>query len=381
MKSFLAIVSWLALFAVVAAQDSEAPTKTTPEDVARLIKQLDADDFSAREHATEALIKLSEQVEEAVQTTAAETRSIEVKQRAQRVLAAIERERLQRNALKLDTVYLLAQAICEERGEAADLDPIIDKILSEISQAKSGETLRVPIRAANCSLRPAGGKEANSLYVGDPTAVNALRNSVAVLDFGGQYSTVSNSIVIAWGVVEVSSCTNSIIIAGADVSIGTCRNSVILAGGRIDVSSSCQKSVVGCGEVLQIASPREGCVVINRQFDPPAIPAGIAALAEVDAPGLVLRDKPLMERLLDEKLQVTYLSNAFMLFRLPKQPGEYVVRSGNELLDPLGKPLPGLEGWQVVRTSPRFALLKKGDERKFVRMPGPGQAPPAPPLR
>jgi hypothetical protein len=99
----------------------------------------------------------------------------------------------------------------------------------------------------------------------------------------------------------------------------------------------------------------------------------LPAPAEVEVPGLVLRDKPLMERQLDDKLQLTYLSNAFMLFRLPDQPGEYVVRAGNELLDPQGKPLAGLEGWQVQRLTPRFAILKSGEKRTFLRMPRPGE--------
>ena len=49
------------------------------------------------------------------------------------------------------------------------------------------------------------------------------------------------------------------------------------------------------------------------------------------------------------------------------------MRTGNELLDPLGKSLPGLEGWKVARLSARFALLKKGDERTYLRMPRPGE--------
>jgi hypothetical protein len=198
--------------------------------------------------------------------------------------------------------------------------------------------------------------------------VTSLRNSVAVFDVGGQCTSINNSIIVAWGVVDVSSCTNSIIIAGADVSVSSVRNSVILSGGRIDVNS-CQKSVLGSGETLRATFPRDGTIVVNTKFEPGAL--DMAALVEV--PGLVLRDKPLMERLLDDKMQVTYLSNAFMLFRLPGQPGEYVVRTGNELLDPLGKQLPGLEGWKVQRLSARFAMLKNEEERTFLRMPRPGE--------
>jgi hypothetical protein len=371
-KSLLLSVLWLALLSAASAQDTQPP-QAKPEDIARLIKQLDADDFDRREQATEALIKLGEQIEETLKKAAAESKSIEVKQRAERVLAAIERERLQRNALKLDTIYLLAKAICEEKAKASDLDPMIDKILGEISTATKGEIIRVPVRAANCTLRPGGGIEANSLYVGDPANVQPVRNSVAVFDVGGQCSSVQNSIIVAWGVVDISSCSNSIIIAGADVSIATCRNSVVLAGGRIDVSSSCQKTVLGCGESLRVAFPREGCVIVNTKFEPPAVPAGLPAPVEVEVPGLVLRDQPLMERVLDDKMQLTYLSNAFMLFRLPGQPGEYVVRTDNELLDPQGKPLPGLEGWKVLRLSPRFAILKNDEERTFLRLPRPGE--------
>lgn len=369
MRSLLVLTVWLALFALSAAQEVETPAKATPAEITGLIKQLDADDFAAREQATEALIKLGEQVEEAIQRIASETKSAEVKERAERVLASIDRERLQRNALKLDTVYLLARAICEDKAKATDLDPMIDKILAEIAAAAKSDALKMPTRAANCTPRPGPTAEPRSLFVGDTTNTTSLRDSVAVFDVGGQCSSVQNSIIIAWGVVDVASCVNSIIIAGADVSVTNARNSIVLAGGRIDMNS-CQKTVLGCGESLRVTFPQEGCVVVNTKFEPPAAPA-MPTLVEV--PGLVLRDKPLMPRLLDDKLQATYLSNAFMLFRLPGQSGEYVVRTGNELLDPNGKPLPELDGWKVLRLSSRFAMLKNGDQRTFLRMPRPGE--------
>lgn len=367
-KPCLALLPWLALVAMAAAQAAEPPAKATPDEIARLIKQLDADDFAAREQATETLTKLGEQVEEPIKKTVAEAKSAEAKERAERVLASINRERLQRNALKLDTIYLLARAICEDKARPADLDPMIDKILAEISTAAKSDALKVPVRVANCTPRPGPTSEPRSLFVGDTTTTTSLRDSVAVFDVGGHCSSINNSIIVAWGLVDVASCTNSIIIAGADVSVTSARNSVILSGGRIDVSS-CQKSVLGSGETLQAMFPRDGTMVVNTKFEP----GGLDTAALVDVPGLVLRDKPLMPRLLDDKLQVTYLSNKFMLFRLPGQSGEYVVRTGNELLDPLGKQLPGLEGWKVLRLTARFAMLKNEDERTFLRIPRPGE--------
>jgi hypothetical protein len=347
--------------------------KATPEEIAKLIKQLDADEFDTREQATEALIKLGEPTEDALKKVAAETKSIEVKQRVERVLVSINRERLQRNALKLDTIYQLAREICDKKAKPEDLDPIIDKILEEIATAAKYE-FKPPVRVANCTLRPGGpGAEMNSLIIGgEESPTIFLRNSAAVFDVGGQCSSIQNSIVVAWGVVDVSSCTNSIIIAGADVNVSAARNSIILSGGRIDVNS-CQKTVLGCSETLRATFPRENSIVVNTKYEPMAGAAGVEPVTVVEVPGLVLRDKPLMERVLDNKLQLTYLTNAFMLFRLPDQPGEYVVRTGNELLDPLGKPLPGLEDWKVARLSTRFAMLKKGDERTYLRMARPGE--------
>lgn len=366
MKPCLVLLPWLALS--VAALAQEAPPAATPEEIARLIKQLDADDFEARERATEALIKVGEQAEETLQQVAAEGKSTEVQQRAERALAAINRERLQRNALKLDSIYLLARAICEEQANPEDLDPMIDKILAEISAATKRGDLKPPVRVANCTATPGGvGIIKNALLIGDPERTLSLRDSVAIFDVGGQCTSVTNSVVIAWGVVDISSCTNAIIIAGSDVSISSARNSVVLAGGRIDVSSS-QNSVLGSGETLAVNNFTRESIVVNTDFDPAALPGGALA-SKVEVPGLVLRDKPLMQKLLDDKVEVTYLTNAFMLYRLPGQPGEHVVRTGSELLDPSGESLPGLEGWKAVCTTRRFALLKNGNERTFLRMP------------
>ncbi len=66
--------------------------KATQSKVAELIKQLDADDFQAREDAERALIALGEQALAAV-SEAAKSDSIEVKQRAMKILAEIRHTR------------------------------------------------------------------------------------------------------------------------------------------------------------------------------------------------------------------------------------------------------------------------------------------------
>jgi hypothetical protein len=165
-------------------------------------------------------------------------------------------------------------------------------------------------------------------------------------------------------VVDVSSCQNCIIIGGADVSVSHAQDSVILAGGRVDISHG-TKTIVGGGEAVRPSHLRDNSFVVNSKYEPRL--AGGEMATSVEVPGLVLRDKPLMERLLDDKLELSYLSSAFLLVKVPGHPGEHVVRPGSAFLDAYGKGLPGLEGWKLTRSSYRFALLQKGDVRTYLR--------------
>jgi hypothetical protein len=168
-------------------------------------------------------------------------------------------------------------------------------------------------------------------------------------------------------VVDISHATNCIVIAGADVSIGHANNSLVLTGGALSISHT-TRCTLGAADGLESSFFNENCYLVNTQLPGPARIGGkVGEVKSLDVPGIVVRDKPVMEQLLGDRLTPTLMSEKFMTYKVPGQPGEFVARPGSQLLDPFGKPAPGLDGWKLLLVTGRFAALEKGEERTFVR--------------
>ncbi len=84
---------WLLLLPTASSGQEPKPDAATAEQIAELIRQLDADDFQVREDAEQALIALGEPALAAA-SEAAKSDSAEVKQRALKIVAEIRRTRI-----------------------------------------------------------------------------------------------------------------------------------------------------------------------------------------------------------------------------------------------------------------------------------------------
>jgi hypothetical protein len=353
------------------ADESESPSNPSDAaEIARLVKQLDADAFGDREAAGAALMKIGEDAKAAVQKAIESSESAEVRKRGEQLLRQFRIQELRRTALRLDVVYQMARDVSDGKAKAEDLEPLVDRILEVIAAADPAAAKKSPLRISACKpvalTEPAAGGE---LYIGQPLHPGALRSTV-ILDAGGRISQATNSIVIAWGVLDMVSASNSIVIAGADVSINSARDCLILAGGNLTLASAFNSSL-GAGEPLTQGSFSEHCYLLNTKA-PEARPGARAGeVVELKVADLILREKPVMEELLAEKLTPTVMRGDFMIFKVSGQPGEFVARPGNELLDPFGKPIAGLEGWKIDLIAPRFATFSRDKERTLVRFKRP----------
>jgi hypothetical protein len=364
------LVGLISTAALLADEIAAQPPPVEPAEIARLIKQLDADEFGDRQAAGEALLKIGEAAKEAVKKAIESSESAEVQTRGAQLLKQFRIQELQRSALKLDVVYQMARDVSNGKAKAEELEPLVDRILEVIAAADPAAAKKAPVRISACkpvalTEPPAGGE----LYLGQPLHPGALGSTV-ILDAGGHISQATNSVVIAWGVVDMVSASNSIIIAGSDVSINSARNCLILTGGNLTLASAVNSSL-GAGESVTPASFSQRCYLLNTKTPegPPVARAG--EVVELNVPDLILREKPVMEQLLAEKVTPTAMNTAFMIFKVAGRPGEFVVRPGNELLDPFGKPIAGLEGWKADLIAYRFATFSRGKERTFVRFKRP----------
>lgn len=298
----------------------------------------------------------------------AETKSAEVKTRGAFLLKNLHIEELKRSALKLDTIYLKAQEVCTGKAGPKDLDPLVDRLLEILKAADPAAAKPLPVRISDC--KPGGrrpGIDPQTLWVNEANVAH-LQGSAVVLDLGGSVGFARKSIVVAWGPVYIAHADDSIVIAGGDVHVSHARNCIVLSGGVLDISHTTD-CTLGAAEFLQPGHLNGKCILVDSKT--PEIRPFAGRPVEVlktAVPGLILREKPLAENPLKDKLTPTFLSQEFAIFRVPGQPGEFVVRAGSDLLDPFGKPLLGLEGWKLSLTNHYFAGLEKGEQRSFVRM-------------
>lgn len=357
--------------ATLLADEAERQSKPAdPAEIARFIKQLEAKDFGEREAAGTALLKMGDPAKDAVQKAIESNHSAEVRMRGKQLLKQFRIQELKQKAIKLDVVYQLARDVSEGKAKAEELEPLIDRILQAIATANPAAAKSMPVQISAC--RPAALTEPSAggeLYIGQPIHPGAIRATV-ILDAGGRISQATSSVIIAWGVIDMISASNSIIIAGSDVSLNSARNCLILTGGNLTLASAFNSSL-GAGEPLTQGLFSERCYLLNTKA-PEARPGARASeFEELNVADLILREKPVMEELSPEKLTPTHLSTNLMIFKVAGQPGEFVARPGNELLDPFGKPIAGLEGWKTVLTAPRFATFARDNERTFVRFKRP----------
>jgi hypothetical protein len=199
------------------------------------------------------------------------------------------------------------------------------------------------------------------------TELGSLQGSTAVIDAGGHIDGASDSIIVAWGVVDILSASNCLVIAGADVTVSVAENCTILSGGVLSVmeSSNC---TLGGAELLNAHSARKRSFFVNSQFPEPGLALGeFGEVTNMEVPGLALGAKALTGDSLADKLTPTYMSKKLLLFKVPGQPGEFVARPNEELLDPFGKPAPELAGWKLIHVTSRLAAFEKDKERRFVR--------------
>jgi hypothetical protein len=367
MRPLFALLAALLCADLAVAQQTPAAPPADAAEIARLIKQLDADSFEDREAAAAALLKIGAPVRQPLEQVLAETNSAEVKTRGAFVLKNLELEELKRNALKLDAVYLKAQQVCTGKAEPKELDPLLERLLEILKAADPAAAKPLPVRLADCRPRAAGsGFDANTLWVNE-ASVSLLQGSAAVFDLGATVGFARNSIVVSAGPAYIAHADDSIIIAGGDVHVSHAHNCIVLSGGVLDISHT-TNCTVGAAELLQPGHLNGPCVLVNSTTPALRPLPGRSEVLKTTIAGLILREQPLPENVLKDKLTPTFLSGEFALFRVPGQPGEFVVRAGGELLDPFGKPLPGLAGWKLSLTNEYFAALEKGEQRSYVRL-------------
>lgn len=356
------LVAGCLLFAAVGEAEE------TQERIAQLIKQLDADEFLKREQAAGELQKLGDKAQPALEKILQETKSAEVRARADGLLKAMALDRIRTHALKLTDFFAEAKLANEGKLNVERIDALVARLVEVLAAGSDRKDLKPPVLVKDTGAEVKMGLVRNARLIQKNGSVPFIENSVVLFETAGHVSHARNSIIIAPLAVDVSHSENCIVLAGVTAHISFVRNGIVLTGGDLELSHGDNCFLGATGE-LRTSIPQKAIFVNCEPVERPGFPARVGSTS-IKVEGLDLRTKPAPNPLAD-KLRLTYLSggtSGFVLFHLPDGRGEYVARTGQEVRSPEGKPLDGLEGWKLNFCGSRIAMFEKGEEVSLMRM-------------
>jgi hypothetical protein len=379
-----------ALIVTRATADHAKPTDPAPAEVRqrieRLLKELDADDFTTRENAEAALVKVGKPALLPLRKLLAGSPPLEVRTRATRALRAIKRAVARANPVRLDTLIGLAtgpdgETPGQARERAQRFDDEIERLLDVLADAKGTAARKPPVRMSGLPvMAPAETVKGGYVRVTGKNRMRTVQNSVVVFErgfpqtdeeplncqyrnciviapVGATLTNVQNSIVLARYHVRVWQAEESVILSGFDGWFGLVRDSVCGARDRLTHSHS----PPGSRDML----------VVNSKIDVSRLPNG-SCVARVDGLDLTLP----LDNSLDGVVVITFLDqwDSIALFRTRDGKGEYVARHGQSVLDPDGKPIAALDGWRLEYASHRddIAVFEKDGRHAVLRIVPPG---------
>lgn len=342
----------------------------TPERIAWLIKQLDADAFEEREQATAELGAIGEPAQAALEKAGRESKSAEVRTRAAGLLKALALARTRKNPLKLTDFFAEAKRASEGQPNAERLDALVARLIEILARESDRNDLRPPVLANDLNAGESKGLISNALLAQKCGRIAMAENSVVLFGTAGAVGNAKNCIVIAPLAIEVSVAENCIVLGGSTTQVNIARGSIVLSSGQL-FGSVGDNSFLGAGGEVRVRGLRKAMVIGARAVELPGV-IGPDDSTTLQVPALDLRQQLTFDDPLRDKLEITYLggssTSGFLLFKLPDGSGEYVARAGQEIRSPQGQPLAGLEGWKLSFCSGRIAVFEKGDEVSVMRL-------------
>lgn len=376
MRHAMCVIGCLEVLALLAvssqAEEPLRPEQPDSKRISQLIRELDADTFSAREEASAALSKLGESAEASLVEELKSARSREVEQRATALLKAIRLERIARNAVRLEDLLEAARLSNQAKLDTDALEAKLQRLVDVLAQATDTKPA-LPVRFSEVAIQPPSDTSATkALVLGESVSITFARQSVIIADTAVQVTHATNCIIIARYVVELSHSDNCLIIAGRVLGTSIDSKSMLLSGATCNVNIANDSIVaapdvqVGIPKSVQFVNCGAGAAAANH----PARPNDKSSL--VETPGIVL-NLPQRADPLADKVTITFSmhgprkpDSGFVLLKRAGQGGEYVVRVGNEPKSPDGLELPDLKGWTLRYAGRQFAVFGNGQQESCL---------------
>ena len=268
----------------------------------------------------------------------------------------------------------------------------IDAVLEKIRKATGDPTVSLPVRFGGVPLwskqRPNYGRRLDDLVRGLYVwTVPFEGGPVAPIGPGLRRETrATGAIVLVHGDVVLSQADDCLIVATGDVRVTWTSRSAIFAGRLIEIRDDTESLLVASSQIRvehshdEPGHPRHrpaiyaapayvstgpegaGVIVINAARQAGSLGPGGRV---INRPDLDLGDE-IRNRPVKINLDIVRAYEQFIFVQVRGVPGSVKVRESEPLVDSLGRPLPGLEGWNVQAIERDFTIISNNDRKLKV---------------
>jgi hypothetical protein len=368
--------TWIGLTLWIASQAglADQPPAADRERIATLIRDLDANEYSAREAASAELLKLGEPAVPAIKAALRNSPSAEVRARADRLVREIIVWGDSPHELSLPQILEQAKQAAQAKdpakaGDDGKLEKLLDCWAQVLGQASGQTGIRPPVRFADVKFAryeqrgEEGGAWRDSLLILHRARLKSAVRCVILADELVEIDHAEDCIILTRAAAKLDHCGNSVVIAGQLIQATGAYGSILIAGSVVDLSNASDSVVAGADDVsAQFVS---NVSAVNSRVDQNALQNGIR---RVRLPELHFAKgepkNPLAERV--RLIETLWEGDPVARVRV-KGAADQIVKYGKAIVGPDAHSVAELKGWTLCFANRGVAVFTDGDDSATLR--------------
>jgi hypothetical protein len=371
-----AAATWIGLTLWIASQAglADQPPAADLERITTLIRDLDANEYAAREAASAELLKLGEPAVPAINAALRNSPSAEVRTRAERLVREIIVWGDSPHELSLPQILDQVKRATRAKDPAkvcADgkLEKLLDCWVRVLGQTSGQTGILSPVRigdlkyAAYEQRGEDGGEWHDSLLILRRGRLKSAARCVILADELVEIDHAQDCIIVTRSAAKLDHCGNSVVIAGQLIQATGAYGSILVAGSVVDLSNASDSVVAAADEVT--AQFVSNVTAVNSRISRTVQQTEIR---DVRLPELSFA-KPEAKNPLAERVHlIETLWEGDPVARVRTKGGtDQIVKYGRAIVGPGGGPVPELRGWTLCFANRGVAIFTDGDDCAVLR--------------
>ena len=367
---------WVAvgLLLVVSSIRAESPQPADGGQTAALIRDLDANEYAAREAASAELLKLGEPAVPAIKAAMRNSTSAEVRVRAERLVREIIVWGDSPHELSLPQILDQVKRATRAKDPAkacADgkLEKSLDCWVQVLGQVSGHPGILPPVRFGELKYTAYeqrgedGSHWQDSLLILRRGRLKSAARCVILADELVEIDHAQDCIILTRSAAKLDHCGNSVVIAGQLIQATGAYGSILVAGSVVDLSNASDSVVAAADEVT--AQFVSNVSAVNSRISRTVQQTGIRGvrLAELSFA------KPEAKNPLAEQAQlIETLWEGDPVARVRTKDGkEQIVKYGRAIIGHGDRPVPELRGWTLCFANRGVAVFTDGNDSVTLR--------------